>query len=377
MKKSLINSLSLQWDLWIGQYRAFFPTSEEDQQACACVMEEMQGEQLNGSAGKRPFNSGVTLEAVNAQLAACQDTYSGEVIACLQLVDAASILEVQDKEEQYHLDIFKNDSLSKLAVISRLAIRPAYQKTAAAPMLLSHCFVEILKAGGQALLMSCAPENFSQYKRLGMRPIGPLRKTLWGDYQLPMILLPDQNYLSVIHSPVLPLIRGVDFTPYRPFCEWYYELVRQNSELQIGSGLYSHDENDFEGHQTITEGLSEKGQEALLKNALVIKCREGEVLMTEEEEGNSFGFVHRGMLKVMIGSKTVVLLGEGDIFGEIAYILNTNRSAKVVAASPDTEVVLFSETAISRLEDESDRKIIWRNLARVLAQKVMMTNKLL
>jgi hypothetical protein len=376
MSKSLINTLSLQWDLWIGQYRAFFPTNEEDLDACACVMKEMEG--VKSVKGKEvtavSSDESNKREKVSMQLAACQDTYSGEIIACLQLVDA---FPAKDLEQQYHLDFFGGERLSHLAIISQLKIQPAYQKTAAAPVLMSHCFVEILKAGGQALLMSCAPENFSQYKRLGMRPIGPLRKTAQGGFQLPMVLLPDRDYLSVIHSPVLPLIRGIDFSRYQPLCQWYYELVRENSELQIGSALYSTDDNDFEGHLTITEGLSEKGREAFLKNALVKKCKEGEVLMTEDEGGETFGFVYKGMLKVMIGDKTVVLLGEGDIFGEIAYILHTTRSAKVVAASPETEVVLFSETAVNRLKNESDRTIIWRNLARVLAQKVMMTNKLL
>jgi len=375
MSKSLINTLSLQWDLWIGQYRAFFPTNEEDLKACAAVMKATD-------TANSPKMTGVSSDYGEGQdnkvqLAACQDTYSGEIIACLQLVDAFSPKDDGNQDQQYHLDFFGGERLSHLAIISRLEILPEYQKTAAAPVLMSHCFVEILKAGGQALLMSCAPENFSQYKRLGMRPIGPLRKTAQGDFQLPMILLPDRDYLSVIHSPVLPLIRGIDFSRYQTLCQWYYELVRENSELQIGSALYSTDENDFKEHLTITEGLSEKGREAFLKNALVKKCKEEEVLMKEDEGGETFGFVHQGMLKVMIGDETVVLLGEGDLFGEIAYILHTKRSARVVAASPDTEVVLFSETAVNRLENESDRTVIWRNLARVLAQKVMMTNKLL
>ena len=101
------------------------------------------------------------------------------------------------------------------------------------------------------------------------------------------------------------------------------------------------------------------------------------MLITENDGGKAFGFVRKGLVKVVIGGKTVVLLGEGDIFGEIAFILHTRRSARVVAASPDTEVVLFSESALNDLEKDADRAIIWRNLARVLAQRVVVTNKLL
>ena len=110
---------------------------------------------------------------------------------------------------------------------------------------------------------------------------------------------------------------------------------------------------------------------------MVIKCREGEVLITENDGGKSFGFIQKGIVKVLIGSKTIVMLGEGDIFGEIAYILNTKRTAQVIAASPDTEIVLFSDSAINSLENNEDRAVVWRNLARVLAQRVVLTNKLL
>jgi CRP-like cAMP-binding protein len=108
---------------------------------------------------------------------------------------------------------------------------------------------------------------------------------------------------------------------------------------------------------------------------MVIKSNKDDVLIAENDGGKGFGFVRKGMVKVLVGDRTVALLGEGDIFGEIAYILDTRRIAKVVAASPDTEVVLFSLSAVKRLESEADKAIIWRNLARILAQKVLLTNK--
>ena len=52
-------------------------------------------------------------------------------------------------------------------------------------------------------------------------------------------------------------------------------------------------------------------------------------------------------------------------------------TAQVVAASPNTEVVLFNEEALNSLDLESDKAVIWRNLAKVLAQRVVMTNQLL
>ena len=368
-RASLIKKIALEWDLWIGQYRAYFPSNAEEAQDCQKLIQ--QAGTFDGT-----LNEGIAGKA-NTQMVACQDTRTGAIIAALRMADAYPFREVPGKAEQYGLDVIPEERLMKVAIFTQMAIHPDYEKTEAALVLISHCFVEVLKAEGHAALMSCDPGHYSIYKRLGMRPIGGLSKTPEGFFRIPMILIPDQDYLSIIHSPILSILRGVDFEAYQPICQWYYQLVRENTALQAGSAFYPDNEEDFGGHHTITEGLSENGREAFLKNALVIKCREGEVLITENDGGKSFGYVQKGIVNVVIGNKTLVILGEGDIFGEIAFILHTKRSAQVVAASSETEVVLFSESALNELENEADKAIIWRNLARVLAQRVVVTNKLL
>lgn len=353
----IVEQISLQWDLWIGQYRAFFVTTEEDRLACQSLSDNLSAPTVPGR-----------------QLVACQDTRSGEMVACLFMENLA-ISSADPTEEPF---AYLPAPYRKQAVkLSQLSFRNTHLNTPALPVLLSHCFVEVLKAGGLCMLMSCDPGHYSIYKRLGMRPVGGLQKGGESGFAIPMIALPDLDYLSIIHSPLLPMLRGVDFERYRPICEWYYHLVRDHKELQIGASYYPEDQNDFQGHHLITEGLSEEGRKALLGEALVISCGEGEELIKANDGGKSFGYVRKGLVRVVINGQTVVLLGEGDIFGEIAFILHTKRTAQVVSASAETEVVLFKASAIDHLKLETDRTVIWRNLAQVLAQRVVMTNKML
>lgn len=356
---NLISKISLQWDLWIGQFRAFFPTEEGDLKACYKII---------GKESKKAM--------APSQIAACQDTHSGEIIACMRLINALDIRKTLSESEGSYMDYFGEERLAEMAFFNSVSIAPAYLKTPAPQVLISHCFIEILKAGGQAILMSCDPGHFSIYKRIGLRPVGALQKSDNGDLEIPMVFLPDLEYLSIIHSPVLPLLRGMYFDKYKPLVQWYYQMVRENEDMPISSAFYAKEE-EFGGHDNITEGISEEGKENFLSNAMKVHCKKDEVLITENDAGKSFGYVRKGVVKVMIGSRTVVLLGEGDIFGEIAFILGTKRTAQVVAASDDTEVVLFSESAINRLNNEIDKTIIWKNLAKVLAQRVVLTNRLL
>ena len=374
---SLIKKISLQWDLWTGQFRAFFPSDKEDIQACIRLIQENSNDSPDAPFEADESFLSSPLEDSNIRIAACVDTRKGNIIACLCIHDAQHLKELPGQQEMYHFDRFNDHQLSQIAVLSHQTISNTYLKTNALQVLMSHCFIEILKAGGQASIMLCDPGHFSIYKYMGMRPFGTLQKTDAGAFYLPMIFLPDQEYLSLIHSPVLPFMRSVEFDTYQSICNWYYLLVRENTELQVGSAFYPDNESFFEAHQAITEGLTDSGREAFLKKALIIKCREDEVLITENDGGKSFGYVRQGMVRVVIGSKTIVVLGQGDIFGEIAFILNTKRTAQVIAASPETEVVLFSESAINQLKEEADRTTIWRNLSKVLAQRLVLTNKLL
>ena len=364
IQTSLIEKLSLQWDLRLGPYRAFFAVSEKEIVDCA----QLAG--LLGEEGQTLHND------PPRQFAVCEDTRTNKMVACLCLNDVAELSEDRTKKEAFNLSLFKEEWLMEMAVLTPIYFQVNEDKALISQVLISHCFIEILKAGGQALVIPCDIGFFSIYKRFGLRPIGSLRNDLGDGHSIPMILLPDWEYLSLIHSPVLDMFQSSHFPPYQDICQWYYRLVRENSELQIGSAFYPEQQDDFAKHHALTEGLSSKGLERFLDSAMVVKCREGEVLISENDAGKAIGYIQKGIVHVVIGGKTVVLLSEGDIFGEIAFILNTKRSAQVIAAGPDTEIVLFSSKTIHSL-GEGDKMIVWRNLSRVLAQRLVLTNRLL
>ncbi len=79
---TLIEKLSLQWDLRLGPYRGYFPESEEAVQTCL----QMVGLGEEGSAG---LSENESLQ----QFAACEDTRSNEIVACLYLNDIVKLSE--------------------------------------------------------------------------------------------------------------------------------------------------------------------------------------------------------------------------------------------------------------------------------------------
>lgn len=124
------------------------------------------------------------------------------------------------------------------------------------------------------------------------------------------------------------------------------------------------------------EGLSEVGIVVFFKDVIIVNCWQDEVLFVENDVGKVIGYVCKGLLRVEIGGQIVVMLGEGDFFGEIVYILNIKCIVKIVFVSLDIEVVFFQEFVIDQLIEELDCIIIWCNLVKVLVQRVVVISKL-
>lgn len=360
LMSGIVENISLQWDLWVDEYRAFFPVSEEDLDACL---------QLGHLPQKRS-------EEITKVWAACQHTQTGDIVACLEIVNASSLYQEDSPLYARLFERIPPERVERMAVFRNLYSQD--EQSSASLVLMSHCFVEVLKAGGEAVLMNCDPNHFYHNKRLGMRPVSALYRLPREEKQrIAMICVPDREYLGLINSPLLPLLRNMNFQAYQEICEWYYFTVRENSDLRTGSAWFPQNHTVPEFHHPITEGLSSDGIWHLLQNAFTLTFQEGEVILSENEGGRAFGYIQKGIVKVVIGQTTVVTLGEGDVLGEIAFILNSKRTAKVLAAHSGTEVVLFSEKAINELPFERDKMMIWRNLARIVAQRVLITNRML
>lgn len=375
---TLIKSLSFKWDIWTRKYIFFVAETKQEIDACIHILEEVRRKELNRVVGKSVLDSSAFAgKKTDYLLVACKDKKSGEVISCMKITNAKELKDVPSSCAEYHLDQFDEALVPKLDIYTRLAVLPAYRKTPAGFITMLNSFQLTLKNGGQGVLMSCEPSLLSMYNRFGLRPIGPMHNSSSGGYRIPMIFFPDLDYFKQINSPFIPWSKQVDFSKYQPIQDWYDELVEASGGIDIGATFYNYKLDKNHTHHLLTNGMSRKGMDAFLKNTLLIECAEDDVLMAANDGGKAFGIVRKGRVKIIIDETATVYLHPGDIFGEMAYVLGTKRTADVVADEAGTEVILFSVSAIKRLESESDKIVIWQNLAKILAQKLALTNELI
>ena len=97
----------------------------------------------------------------------------------------------------------------------------------------------------------------------------------------------------------------------------------------------------------------------------------GEVIFRAGDPGDEFFIIRGGKVAVQLGDRTVDVLGEGDVFGEMALIDSGTRSATVVAET-DCVVVPVGEKQFLFMSSEAPYFAL--SLMRILVARLRATN---
>lgn len=98
--------------------------------------------------------------------------------------------------------------------------------------------------------------------------------------------------------------------------------------------------------------LSKKHLQRLAAETDELRFDRGQVIVREDDPGETLFVVLEGEGKVVRGKKKVGVVLPGDFFGELSAIDGGPRTASVVAATPMRVLRLFRHTLTSLIEDE-------------------------
>jgi CRP/FNR family transcriptional regulator, cyclic AMP receptor protein len=100
-------------------------------------------------------------------------------------------------------------------------------------------------------------------------------------------------------------------------------------------------------------------------------CKAGDVIFREGEPAQELYIVKSGRVEVRLGNRVLDTLPELSIFGEMALVDHSPRSATVVAAT-DTTIVPVGEKHFLFLVSRTPHFAL--NVMRVLAQRLRSAN---
>ncbi len=266
----------------------------------------------------------------------------------------------------------------RLALGGRFMVRPEWRGSPVPLELLTHA-VRWLHARGVALIfVDCQTHLLNLYRSLGFRACGgAFNHPEWG-LMVPLIMvvgdrahlervgsplrhqLPEEASAAEVAAQVEPLLEQAApvLSPEGPESAGYWTEVYQLL-------------NQKQRH--IFEGLSEAEMQAVLASSHVIPCAPGDSLIRRGQTARTVFVVLSGALEVRDGERVVAVASEGEVVGEVAFLLSTPRISDVRALEEGARVLALSEEALRSLIDSSSRAaaLLLLNLSRGLALKLV------
>jgi CRP-like cAMP-binding protein len=373
---SKLRSLKQQLDVLRGRYVGFVVESEEDHGECLEVLDAVRRLELKRVPGGRSLLESAAFMDVDVDdvLLAVRDTADGRIVGCVRSTLASQIADVPASREEYRLDKLAPELLDRAQVLTRFAMLRSHRGTLASYVLMREGYRHSLARGLLISLLSCEPGLYAAYLRLGFRPMGSVHQSSLGGFRIPMVSVHhDREHLERVGTPLVKeLPRGTPLPTEA--MRWYRELEAREGRIDPGIAFYEGDDGaEREVHAWLTDGLSDKGRDELLRNAMEVDCADGDVVIAAGDGGRFLGFVLDGVVEVRAEDRVVRMLGEGELFGELALVLDTPRTVDIVAAGDDTRVLLLSQSALTRLSGGADQAQVWHNIAKVLARRLPYT----
>ena len=140
----------------------------------------------------------------------------------------------------------------------------------------------------------------------------------------------------------------------------------------LGESLAAHLLSEEEHRPDLFRDLDPEQVQRLLARSDVLRCARGDALIRAGHASRTLYVILEGALEVWVGDSVVAVLSRGNVFGEIAFLIDARRTADVIAAQDGVRVLALSEATLSRListEAELAAKLLL-NLSRALCYKL-------
>jgi hypothetical protein len=266
----------------------------------------------------------------------------------------------------------------RLCVAGRFMVRRDMRGTTIPYRLIQESIRFQLEQGMELAFCDCQPHLLNLYMSLGFRPhLGTYDHPEFG-VMVPLVLvLQDRAHLEWVGSPLrslLPVEAPASDVPARvaPLLEKARGVLSQEIS---DPDQYWREVHGLLGHSRppVFAGLSEQELHAVLASSHVIQCAPGDYLIRRGQMARTVFVVLSGALEVREGARVVAMATEGEVLGEVAFLLSTPRISDVCATGAGARVLCLSEKSLRALIDSSSRAaaLLLFNLSRALALKLV------
>jgi GNAT superfamily N-acetyltransferase len=243
-------------------------------------------------------------------------------------------------EELYALDRFGPFFPDSVSMITKFVIEPDYRQRGVAGRLAIAAYQFGRRNGIKLNFIDCYPHLVQLYQQMGYRIYkSNIKHPDYGSVIPMVLLLEDIEYLEQIHSPFLRYARGLPnsrdareyFDKHFPEYASVQPLFAEHQDLMETLAV----EMGRAPEQCLgfLEGFTTEESQALIRNLAVLKYQPGEYVFKQGDESLGMFCIIKGQVEVLLNSganaKTIAILNQGDIFGEMGFVAKTKRTASI------------------------------------------------
>ena len=293
--------------------------------------------------------------------------------------------EFAEHEEVFALQPFLDGAPGRICFTSRLMISPELRGSTSLWRLLSEAFRIAINDGVRFDFCMSPPGMAQLYAQLGYRRYRSniLYQSL--GYDIPMVqVVRDADHLESCGSPFVKLVRQSVGGQRCKEVEWFldtYKEALQTYDLQSldrGQGFEETAHLALEGTgENIFSGLSREDLDHLCEHAYPLRFEKGDHIIRREERREEMFLVEEGSVAVELGVPGLkpIVLGRGQVFGEVSLLTATGRTADVIATENGRILVLTRQTLIRLMKKKPElMSTLLFNLGRILAGRFVEIN---
>lgn len=105
----------------------------------------------------------------------------------------------------------------------------------------------------------------------------------------------------------------------------------------------------------------------------VLSFERGETIFEEDSPGRDMYYILSGSVRILRKGQLLREMSAGDYFGEMAMLIQAPRTAAAVSASPDTRLVIISESNLDTILRENPRIVV--SFLRVMSDRLRALNE--
>jgi len=357
--------------------------TEEEKRAVYRLRYDIYVEEMGRYQTVADHKNRMLYEDVDEQSRISYATLDGEVVATGRLTWGGDGPFPQRMIDQYSLAPFLAEiPREAMAVGERAMVRPHLRGSDVLLKMMTTGDKWLNEKRIQVIFGDCEPHLLNLYLSLGMRTYAEKNiNSPEAGYLIPLVtVVEDVAYLRQINSPLADHRHDFGDDARIPEC------IRR--DIDDGSAVLSriHTAPSFywgEVQNALTEleanrisaldGFSEEEAARCLEKSTIIECQRNDRVLKKGGMARNLFVVLDGTLEVRDGDAVIAVLSAGDVFGEMAFLLERPRSRDVYAATDGVRILSLSEAKLRQMikNDPAIAAQLLLNVSKMLCLRIL------